>query len=260
MGVNQFTDMLPKEFEGLMLTSINLTDATSDIDIIYSAPENTEIPSSIDWRVKGAVTSVKNQGKCGSCWAFSAVGTLEGQQFLKTRQLKSLSTQNLLDCSSRYPYSNQGCNGGIPLEALIYVKDNGGIDIESSYPYDSRQLSCRFDRHNVGATVSAVVRLTEGDESNLAVATATKGPISVLIHVGQTFMQYHGGVYKDNSCNKYFNHAVLVVGYGHDSREGDYWLVKNSWGSKWGESGYIRMARNRNNQCRIASYAIFPLV
>ncbi|XP_023173550.2 cathepsin L-like [Drosophila hydei] len=259
MGVNQFTDMLYKEFESLMLSSINETEMASDIDLMYSPPESYELPSSIDWRSLGAVTPVKNQGHCGACWAFSATGTLEGMQFLKTKKLVSLSEQNLVDCSTTR-YHNRGCDGGLPYRALRYVMDNKGIDTESSYKYENKQLSCRYNPQQIGATVRDVVSVMPSDEAHLAAAVALKGPISVGIYVSENFLHYTHGVLDDKSCNRPMNHAVLVVGYGHDSQGGDYWLVKNSWGSQWGDSGYIRMSRNRNNQCHIASLATYPLV
>ncbi|KAL7738276.1 hypothetical protein ACLKA6_006607 [Drosophila palustris] len=259
MGVNQFADLLPKEFESLMLQGLNLTESNSLTDFTYTKPEDVEIPPAIDWRSKGAVTGVKNQGNCGSCWAFAAVGSLEGQHFVKTRQLISLSEQNLLDCSNRPPYNNGGCKGGDYVRAFRYVQDNGGIDTESSYPYKAVQQPCRFDKRYVGATVRGIVRIHPNSEAALAVASATKGPIAVAIYAGN-LQFYHNGVFNNPSCNKPANHAVTVVGYGHDNRGGDFWLVKNSWGSDWGEHGYVRMSRNRNNQCGIASHAFFPLV
>lgn len=258
MGVNQFTDLLSTEFESLMLPSLNITEYDSLVDFIYTPPENVELPSEIDWRSRGAVTEVKNQGKCGSCWAFPAVGTLEGQHFLKTNRLMSLSAQNLVDCASQAPYKNKGCDGGWPHLALQYIQQNGGIDTEDSYSYEAVKKACRFNKNNIGATLRGILKIKESEQI-LTAAIAIVGPISV--GVDATHMQsYRSGVYDDPSCNHQVNHAVTVVGYGHDSKGGDYWLVKNSWGSGFGENGYIRMSRNKNNQCQIASYAFFPLV
>ncbi|XP_034481836.1 cathepsin L1-like [Drosophila innubila] len=258
MGVNQFTDLRPEEFERLMLSSINVTDLESDIDYTFSASENVSNPTSIDWRARGAVTPVKNQGSCGSCWAFSATGALEGHHFIKTRQLVSLSEQNLVDCTRGSPYNNQGCRGGWPSSALTYVKNNGGINTEKSYPYVGKDMRCRFDKNNIGAKVVRVVGIKSSDESQLTKAVAEKGPISVAVDA-RLFQHYRGGVFNQASCIGRVNHAVLVVGYGSDKNGGDYWIVKNSWGTNWGENGYIRMARNRRNQCKIASYAVYPV-
>ncbi|XP_064545962.1 cathepsin L-like [Drosophila montana] len=258
MGINQFTDLLSHEFEAFILGGLNATVDETEIDLIYSPTGNIEIPSSVDWRQEGAVTRVKDQGRCGSCWAFAAVGTLEGQHYLKTGELVELSEKNLLDCTSGKPYYNHGCNGGRATSALLYVKRNHGIDTASWYPYKAKQGHCRFDGSHIGATVSRIVRIKRNSESALAAAVAKKGPIAVSIEATHLH-HYRGGVLR-KSCHKRSNHAVVVVGYGHDTNGGDYWLVKNSWGSLYGENGYVRMARNENNMCFIASNAVYPLV
>ncbi|KAM8708946.1 hypothetical protein ACLKA7_015850 [Drosophila subpalustris] len=255
MGVNQFTDLHPAEFKELMLSTISPNDLISEIANIYAPSGGVKIPASVDWRDKGAVTGVKDQGQCGSCWAFSAIASLEGQHFIKNQQLVSLSEQNLVDCSKK----NAGCQGGWPSNALQYIEDNGGVDTEDSYPYEAKDGNCRFDREHIGAKVSDIVGVTSDDESALAMAVAEKGPISVAIDAS-LFQHYQGGVFDEPSCQGGVNHGVVVVGYGHDDKGGDFWLVKNSWSQSWGENGYIRMARNKNNQCKIASYAIYPVV
>ncbi|KAH8370499.1 hypothetical protein KR093_003695 [Drosophila rubida] len=258
MGVNQFTDMLSWEFEQLVLTKFNMS-AINDEDTQTYPTSYVELPSSIDWRAKGAVTAVKNQGQCGSCWAFAAAASLEAQVFIKTKKLVSLSEQNLVDCTRQY--GNLGCcNGGWPIEALKYVRDNGGINTESSYPYEAIDNSCRYNKNNIGAKVSAIIEIARGSEAALASAVANKGPISVCIDAS-LFQHYQSGVFNEPSCsNQSTNHCVVVDGYGTDSVGGDYWLARNSWGENWGEDGYIRMARNRDNQCAIANYAIYPLI
>ncbi|KAL7732354.1 hypothetical protein ACLKA6_004338 [Drosophila palustris] len=259
MGVNQFTDLSPEEFKSLMLSSINASDLESNVDHYFNSSENVLGPSSFDWRTKGAVTPVKNQGSCGSCWAFSATGVLESHHFIKNGQLVALSEQHLVDCTRGSPYYQNGCQGGWPARALTYVKDNGGINTESSYPYEGKDRNCRFDRNNIGAKVVNIFGVPSGNEPQLANAVAEKGPISVAIDAS-LFQSYRGGVFNQPSCKGRVNHAVLVVGYGTDKKGGDYWIVKNSWGSNWGENGYIRMARNRNNQCQIASYGVYTTV
>lgn len=259
MGVNQFTDLSSDEFRSLMLTTINTTEFTSHIDYFHRPRGSVRIPSSINWREKGAVTGVKNQFSCGSCWAFSAIGTLESQNFIKNRKLIALSEQNLVDCTRGSPYNNYGCAGGWPVVALNYIKNNGGVNTEASYPYEAADGRCRFNEHTIGATVASVVGIEIGNEFALATAVANEGPISVSIDAS-LFQHYKGGVFNEPSCTGDVNHSVLVVGYGNDSEGGAYWLVKNSWGTSWGESGYIRMARNRNNQCLIANYAVYPVV
>nr|CAA70693.1 cathepsin L-like cysteine proteinase [Heterodera glycines] len=228
----------------------------------FLAPMNVgDLPESVDWRDKGWVTEVKNQGMCGSCWAFSATGALEGQHVRDKGHLVSLSEQNLIDCSKKY--GNMGCNGGIMDNAFQYIKDNKGIDKETAYPYKAKTgKKCLFKRNDVGATDSGYNDIAEGDEEDLKMAVATQGPVSVAIDAGhRSFQLYTNGVYFEKECDpENLDHGVLVVGYGTDPTQGDYWIVKNSWGTRWGEQGYIRMARNRNNNCGIASHASFPLV
>ena len=226
----------------------------------FLKPFNVDIPDEVDWRDHGYVTEVKNQGMCGSCWAFSSTGALEGQHKRATGVLVSLSEQNLVDCSSAY--GNNGCNGGLMDFAFQYIKENKGIDTEPSYPYKGRQKKCHFSATNVGAEDTGFVDITEGDEEALKQAVATQGPISVAIDAGhRSFQLYRSGVYFEKECSsENLDHGVLVVGYGSDPEHGDYWIVKNSWGPKWGENGYIRMARNRKNHCGVASKASYPLV
>lgn len=259
MGMNQFSDLLPKEFKSLMLHDFNSSHLSETVDFIYTQQDDYFIPESIDWRSRGAVTPVQNQRNCGSCWTFSPVGSLEGQLFVKTGQLTKLSEQNLLDCTSVPPFNNKGCNGGSPLTALKYILVNNGIDTYSSYPYEAVVRQCRFRRDKVAATVRAVGIVKSGSEPDLAAAVGILGPIAVAVDATY-FQNYRGGVLNVSGSCSNINHAVTLVGYGRDARRGDFWLVKNSWGTQWGEAGYIRMSRNRANQCGIATFAIFPVI
>jgi len=224
-------------------------------------PNEPRLPPTVDWRTKGYVTPVKNQGELGKSWAFSVTGSVEGQHFKKTGNLVSLSEQNLVDCSGCYEH---GQNHLLQPQAVAdcgfeYIIRNGGIDTEAGYPYPCNK-SCCFDKDKVGATLTGYVDVSPGSESALQFAVATVGPISVAIDAGhQSFQFYHSGVYNEPSCSsEELDHAVLVVGYG--SYEGqDYWLVKNSWGTNWGMQGYIMMSRNKNNQCGIATSASYPV-
>ncbi|CAK5006187.1 unnamed protein product [Meloidogyne enterolobii] len=266
VGENHMADLPFNQYRKLNGFKRPLGDAVTrkNASSTFLPPLNMyAVPESVDWRNKGLVTSVKNQGMCGSCWAFSATGALEGQHSRKLGTLVSLSEQNLIDCTKGEPYGNMGCNGGLMDNAFQYIEDNKGVDTETSYPYKAKNgKKCLFKRSNVGATDTGYVDLPSGDEDKLKIAVATQGPISVAIDAGhRSFQLYTHGVYDEEACSPdNLDHGVLVVGYGTDDIHGDYWLVKNSWGEHWGENGYIRMSRNKDNQCGIASKASYPLV
>uniref|UniRef100_A0A914I0X3 Cathepsin L-like n=1 Tax=Globodera rostochiensis TaxID=31243 RepID=A0A914I0X3_GLORO len=229
--------------------------------ITLTIRNSSTLPIEVDWRKNGVVTDVKDQGDCGSCWAFSANGAIEGAIARNNAEnLVSLSEQNLLDCSTEY--GNEGCDGGLMDNAFQYVKDNHGVDTEKSYPYTAQTSECHFSNKTVGATLKGFKDLPIGNEEQLKHAIATIGPISVGIDASHlSFQFYSAGVYLEKRCShNYLDHGVLVVGYGTDKVHGDYWLVKNSWGADWGEGGYIKMARNRNNHCGIATMASYPVV
>jgi len=253
LGVNKFADMTSAEF-GAYYNGLQ-SKGQNELDVVEIEVE--DVPESVDWRTKGYVTPVKNQGSCGSCWAFSAVGAIEGAHFKKTGNLVSLSEQNLVDCD----HTDHGCNGGLPSDAFEYVIKNKGIDTEKSYPYHGRQGQCKYSASHIGATISSYATVKQGSEADLKKAVATVGPISVGIDASHfSFQLYHGGVYHSLFCSSTrLDHGVLVAGYGTESGA-DYWLVKNSWGAGWGEKGYIKMSRNRNNNCGIATMATYPLI
>jgi cathepsin L len=256
LGLNEYADMTRDEF---VRTLNGYRMAANRVPHNVFQKEDISLPDTVDWRNKGYVTPVKNQEQCGSCWAFSTTGSLEGQHFAKTGKLVSLSEQNLVDCSG--PEGNQGCEGGLMDQAFKYIEQNKGIDTEQSYPYTAQDGSCHFKPSHVGATVAGFKDIPTGDEKALQQAVATVGPISVAIDASQfSFQLYSGGVYNEPSCSStQLDHGVLAVGYGTEDSQA-YWLVKNSWGASWGENGYITMSRNRNNQCGIATQASYPLV
>ncbi|CAG9823173.1 unnamed protein product [Phaedon cochleariae] len=264
LGVNKYADMLHHEFvqavNGYNKTKNVLSGIEMDDAITFIPPANVKMPEEVDWRTKGAVTGVKDQGHCGSCWSFSATGSLEGQNFRKTGRLVSLSEQNLVDCSTKY--GNNGCNGGLMDNAFRYIRDNKGIDTEASYPYKAEDEKCHYRPQSRGAVDRGFVDVESGNENHLKAAVATVGPVSVAIDAShETFQLYSEGVYSDPECSSAeLDHGVLVVGYGTDENGNDYWLVKNSWGPSWGAQGYIKMARNKENMCGIATQASYPLV
>ena len=261
VGINHFADLKTSEFAAMMngLKPRNLTLATYDRLTYLSPAMPVQVPDSVDWRDHGYVTPVKDQGQCGSCWSFSTTGALEGQHFRKTGKLVSLSEQNLVDCSRKY--GNQGCDGGLMDQAFQYIKENDGIDTEESYPYLAEDGTCHYKAAYRGATDSGFVDMPHGDEDKLKEGVATVGPMSIAIDAShQSFQLYQDGVYSDDACSSQeLDHGVLVVGYGTYENQ-DYWLVKNSWAATWGDGGYIKIARNMNNMCGVASQASYPLV
>ncbi|NJI29732.1 C1 family peptidase [Aeromonas veronii] len=215
----------------------------------------------VDWRTKGYVTPVKNQRNCGSCWAFSATGAIEGQWFRKTRKLIPLSEQNLVDCSSAF--GNHGCNGGWMSRAFAYVIRAGGINSAQDYPYTARVGTCRFQKTKIAAKIKAYRRVRRSSK-RLARAVRRIGPIAVAIDAGGPFRFYKRGIYRNRRCRSHrVTHAVLVVGYGRQGRwwrRRWYWIVKNSWGTDWGDKGYIKMAMGVRRNCGITRHAIYPIV
>ncbi|XP_045636882.1 procathepsin L-like [Ursus americanus] len=259
LAMNAFGDLTNEEFKQVMN---GLKIQKHKEGNMFQLLPFAETPSSLDWREKGYVTPVKDQGQCGSCWAFSATGALEGQMFRKTGKLVSLSEQNLVDCSRAE--GNAGCNGGLMDNAFQYVKDNGGLDSEESYPYRAQDGHCKYKPEQSAANDTGFTDIHQ-DEESLVLSVATVGPISVAIDASlDTFRFYYKGIYYDPNCSSEdLDHGVLVVGYGSDEREVEnknYWIVKNSWGTQWGMQGYILMAKDRGNHCGIATSASFPVV
>ncbi|RXG55065.1 Cathepsin L [Armadillidium vulgare] len=261
--VNKFSDMFPHERQHMNGIKFNTKKTVKNVVTFIPPHKDVQFPKSIDWRKSGAVTEVKNQADCGSCWAFSVTGSLEGQHFRKTGKLVSLSEQNLVDCvvvdGTRFD-----CNGGDMADTFDYIKNNGGIDTEESYPYNATTGTCHFNKENVGATDKGHVNIKQFNEDDLLKAVATVGPVSVAIQATDLFQFYGDGIFYDPSCDsmndRVLNHAVLVVGYGTSESGHAYWLVKNSWGADWGMDGYLMMSRNKGNNCGIATMASYPLV
>merc|ERR1712180_175264 len=256
VGENEQNDLTHIEFTS-MLTGLQFMELRG-LNPVFQPLNYSDVRSEVDWRTDGYVTPVKNQGQCGSCWAFSTTGSLEGQWFKKTGELISFSEQNLLDCSSSY--GNMGCNGGLMDPSFHYIKDHG-ITTEEAYPYKAHKGSCHYDESMSAASITGWKDIRRGSEEDLKAAVSEVGPISVAIdasHAG--FQMYKHGVYHSIFCShNRLNHAVLAVGYGEE-KGAKYWLVKNSWGKSWGNHGYINMSRDRNNNCGIATSASYPLV
>jgi cathepsin F/cysteine peptidase B len=247
-GVNLFADECPEEF-AVRLGYRGQNRTISNPAPLYSAEQLEKIlkeVDSIDWVTKGAVTPVKDQGRCGSCWAFSSTGSMEGQEFVSKGKLTSMSEEELVQCSHS---GNMGCNGGLMDTAFKWVISNKGIDSESDYPYTSgtgKTGTCDSSKlSNVVATYSSFKDLPH-DEAQMAAWVAQNGPLSIAVDAQQHWQTYTGGIV-NNCSGKQLDHGVLIVGYGTDNGV-DYWKVKNSWSKSWGEEGYIRLARG-SDQC-----------
>ncbi|KAL6526069.1 Cysteine protease rd19a [Orobanche hederae] len=254
-GVTQFSDLTPREFQRQFLGLNRRLRFPSDAHKAPILPTN-DLPTDFDWRDRGAVTPVKNQGSCGSCWSFSTTGALEGANFLATGDLVSLSEQQLVDCDhecdpEEKDSCDSGCSGGLMNSAFEYSLKSGGLMREEDYPYTGTDRgACRFDKSKIAAKVAnfSVVSL---DEDQIAANLVKNGPLAVAIDAA--FMQtYMKGVSCPYICPKRLDHGVLLVGYGESAyapvrlKDKPYWVIKNSWGKSWGEEGFYKICRGRN--------------
>ena len=268
LAINPFADLSQEEFSDTYLgysfidTLLKHSDEETHFVDIMSLPLNGTLPTEIDWVANGAVTPVKNQGQCGSCWSFSATGAMEGAWKVAKGELVSLSEQQLVDCSTEE--GNQGCNGGLMDQAFQYAISEGGLCVENDYPYKGADGTCETNCTKK-VTVSKFVDVTPHDELALQVAVSNQ-PVSIAIQADQSIFQFYAsGVLDDASCGVQLDHGVLIVGYGHDEvPKKDFWKVKNSWGPSWGEQGYIKIVRNvagqDARQCGLATVPSFPVV
>jgi len=256
LDVNAFADMTQKEFSSKFLGGIPTKAAYTAEAVI-----NATVPASVDWTTKGAVTPVKNQAQCGSCWAFSAVGAIEGAIFLAQNKLESLSEQQLVDCDK----VDSGCSGGLMDNAFQYVEKNG-LALESDYKYTGADGSCQSSKYSAApyTKISGFKDVAQKNEAALKTAVASQ-PVSVAIEADtQVFQFYSSGVLDDAAgCGTQLDHGVLAVGYGTESGK-DFWKIKNSWGASWGMSGYILLARTDSTSsagmCGLASQPSYPTV
>lgn len=251
MAVNQFADLTWEEFKRDRLGLRTHNRERNLPQLIRLSTQN--VPDTVDWRTKGVVNAVKDQQQCGSCWAFSTVGSIESAYALKTGTLYSLSEQQLVDCSGSY--GNLGCSGGLMDNGFEYAESTG-LCAENSYPYTAEDGTCKQCKGLV--KVKSFVDIPQGNETALKEAVAIQ-PVSVAIEADtSSFQFYSSGVYDDVSCGLNLDHGVVAVGYGTDNGK-DYWLVRNSWGQEWGDQGYIKIARG-DNRCGISQAASYPIV
>ncbi|CAN1197387.1 Probable cysteine protease RD21B [Linum perenne] len=264
VGLNRFADLTNEEYRtrylGVSMDRKKEVNGSSSAVVgeRYLFKKGDDLPASVDWREKGAVAPVKDQGQCGSCWAFSTVGAVEGINQIVTGEMISLSEQELVDCDTSY---NQGCNGGLMDYAFEFIMNNGGIDTEDDYPYRAADDVCDSNRKNAKVvTIDGYEDVPQNDEKSLKKAVAGQ-PVSVAIEAGgRAFQLYQSGVFT-GQCGTQLDHGVVAVGYGTENGV-DYWIVRNSWGPAWGEKGYIKMERNvaktKTGKCGIAMQASYP--
>ena len=250
VGVNYMADWTEAEFKKVLGYKAGVSTAD---EVHFSEAAS----GAIDWRTEGAVTPVKNQASCGSCWAFSSTGALEGAHFVATGDLVSLSEQQLVSCSTQ----NSGCNGGLMDYAFSYTKTNPLVT-EAAYPYTSgtgRSGTCSSSKAANGIVSASMYTDVQVGSSSSLQSALQNGPVSVAIEADRTPFQYYtGGVITGTGCGTQLDHGVLAVGWGSENGQ-DYYIVKNSWGANWGESGYVRIGiESGNGVCGIQMAASYP--
>jgi len=259
-GLTKFADLTPHEFRSkyLMQTPLNKVKDVPKENLLV--PKVKDVPAKFDWRPQGVVTPVKNQGQCGSCWAFSATENIESVWMLakniKVNDMPPLAPQQIVDCDS----NDEGCNGGFPDGAYDYVKSAGGLEKESDYPYRAVDESCHFKQADVYAKISGhKYATTEGDEKTLQQNLVSTSPLSICVDAAN-WQDYSGGVMTGWDCCWFcmLDHCVQLVGYD-STGSSPYYIVRNSWGTDWGENGYIRVAMG-SNACGITDYATTAIV
>jgi len=254
-AVNQFAAMDQNEWKAYLKRSSTRDTVNSPPVLSVHEHDGSELASSVDWSTRGAVTGVKDQGQCGGCWSFAATGGLEGAHQIASGKLTSFAEQQFLDCDT----SDSGCNGGLEYQGWNYFKSkNQGICTESSYPYRARNGVCSQSSCTIGlpaGSISGVTHVKSGDANSLMSALNSR-PVAIGIQADQYAFQFYSSGVLTGTCGTNLDHSVLAVGY---DTSGNFWKVKNSWGSSWGESGYIRLSMS-GDKCGILDDASYPVV
>eukprot|EP00607_Mallomonas_marina_P000209 CAMPEP_0182429058 /NCGR_PEP_ID=MMETSP1167-20130531/25477_1 /TAXON_ID=2988 /ORGANISM="Mallomonas Sp, Strain CCMP3275" /LENGTH=293 /DNA_ID=CAMNT_0024612365 /DNA_START=207 /DNA_END=1088 /DNA_ORIENTATION=- len=262
LGHNQFSAMSYSEFRDYVRLGSTRPGMLRKRPhgIVHEAPEDVStLPKEIDWVEKGAVTEVKNQGQCGSCWSFSAVGALEGAYFLKYGKLISFSEQELVSCDNK----DYGCNGGFMDDAFAWIESNGGLCTEDDYKYTSGggssskcEKKCKDDDKAAPKSYNDV----KVDDVKSMMSALAQQPVAIAIEADQFAFQFYKGGVLSGSCGQNLDHGVLAVGYGTYSNGMDYWKVKNSWGDKWGMDGYILIEKGEEDLCGVCASPVYPVL
>ncbi|CAL5035531.1 unnamed protein product [Urochloa decumbens] len=258
LGVNQFADLTNDEFRATKTNKgFNPNAVKLSTGFRYANVSTDALPQSVDWRTKGDVTPIKDQGQCGCCWAFSAVAAVEGIVKISTGKLISLSEQELVDCDVHG--EDQGCNGGEMDDAFKFIINNGGLTTESNYPYTAQDGQCKAGS-NSAATIKGYEDVPANDEASLMKAVANQ-PVSVAVDGGDMTFQFYSGGVMTGSCGTDLDHGIAAIGYGKTSDGTKYWLMKNSWGATWGENGFLRMEKDisdKKGMCGLAMQPSYP--
>jgi len=257
LGHNQFSHLSWDQFRDHKGIGVPMLERKSPLRRLPKNLRAFQVPESKDWRDEGAVTTVKNQEQCGSCWSFSATGAIEGAYFLKNGELVSFSEQMLVDCD----YEDLGCNGGLMDNAFEWIEDNGGLCSEHAYPYIAKKESCR-DWSCTPVSHSNPTGWVDIDQSEKALMEAVaQTPVAIAIEADQMAFQFYSDGVFTGSCGTSLDHGVLAVGYGKDESGQEYWIVKNSWGDSWGKDGYIYLEKGKDQeggQCGLYLQASYP--
>jgi len=262
-GVTKFMDLTPQEFRGKFLMPKGSIKKNAIDQPIVSVDSTAPLPQTFDWRTKNAVTPTKDQGDCGSCWAFSATEAIESAWFLAGNQLVSLSPQQIVDCDQGR--GDEGCNGGDTVTAYAYVMAAGGMETETAYPYTGENDKCTFDASKVVAKINSWTYITQNlNETEMQVKLMAMGPLSICVDAS-TWQFYVGGIVEHfcASAPDDLDHCVMITGFDHRvdwlDRDVPIWNIRNSWGADWGYGGYIYVERGYN-LCGVADEATLPLV